>query len=142
MMKFNTYNKYKKKQPNDISMDTYLHDMQMSGFFLFLFLFCCFFFFSLFDVFWILVSKARHRGDILEFTIKNNHYLTISSATFHLYVHGEEWRTENEAANPTSVSGQSNRYHNNKAANGNNLSISINRFVHRHQQQVKFLNYY
>lgn len=87
-------------------------------------------------MFWILVSKARHRGDILEFTIKNNHYLTISSATFHLYVHGEEWRAENEAANPTSASGQNNRYHNNKAANGNNLSISINRFVHRHQQQV------
>lgn len=42
------------------------------------------------------VSKARHRGDILEFTIKDNNHLAVSGATFNLFVHGEDWIRENE----------------------------------------------
>lgn len=135
----------------------------------------------------IAVSKARHRGDILEFTIKNNNHLSVSGATFNLYVRGEDWIGENEpnvwtrsssssaaaagsannvrsshsagmhiddttATGPSTAStviqhrdehnlaSFSDSFHklhgNNKNANNNRISISINRFVHRHQQQV------
>lgn len=129
----------------------------------------------------ITVSKARHRGDILEFTIKNNNHLSVSGATFNLYVRGEDWIGENEPnvwtrssssgsvnnvrsshstgmhIDDTTVTGPStastvahrdehnlasftDSFHklhgNNKNANNNRISISINRFVHRHQQQV------
>lgn len=131
------------------------------------------------------VSKARHRGDILEFTIKNNNHLSVSSATFNLYVRGEDWISEHEPnvwTRSSSASGNGNNarsshtanmhiddttvlepstasatvhrddQHNlaslsesfhklhgsNKNVNNNHhrISISINRFVHRHQQQV------
>ncbi|XP_031634913.1 uncharacterized protein LOC116348153 [Contarinia nasturtii] len=42
------------------------------------------------------LSKARHRGDILEFTVKNNNHLSVSGATFNMYVRGEDWLAENE----------------------------------------------
>lgn len=42
------------------------------------------------------VSKARHRGDILEFTIKANNHLAVSGAIFNLFVRGEDWIRENE----------------------------------------------
>ncbi|KAG4070249.1 hypothetical protein HA402_009812 [Bradysia odoriphaga] len=41
------------------------------------------------------VSKARHRGDILEFTIHHSSNLAISEAIFHLHIHGDDWITEN-----------------------------------------------
>lgn len=121
------------------------------------------------------MSKARHRGDILEFTIKNNNHLSVSGATFNLYVRGEDWINENEpniwmrnghlnnarsnvggihidenamststvstgALDDHNLATSSETIHkihgNGKNVNNNHISISINRFVHRHQQQV------
>lgn len=41
-----------------------------------------------------LVSKVRHRGDILEFEIHPVEYLSITEAYLHLYVRGEDWIDE------------------------------------------------
>lgn len=134
------------------------------------------------------MSKARHRGDILEFTIKNNNHLSVSGATFNMFVRGEDWIAENEpnllmrsgsgssdrsnvksggmhsdenmsmstvstsmnAKDEQNIATSSDSLHkvhgnsNSKIVNNNNnhLSISINRFVHRHQQQVKIASSY
>lgn len=117
------------------------------------------------------VSKARHRGDILEFTIKNNNHLSVSGATFNMFVRGEDWLAENDpnlwnlhvgggkmttggihieenvstmsaatGHDEHSLTTSSDSFHklhsNGKNVNNNQISISINRFVHRHQQQV------
>lgn len=112
----------------------------------------------------IKVSKARHRGDILEFTIKNDQHLSVSSATFYLFVHGEDWISENEptllarlnsnrskskrgtddessissitTSSVTSPIESDETVHKSPNNNKQPLSISINRFVHRHPQQV------
>lgn len=42
------------------------------------------------------VSKARHRGDILEFTIKTSNHLAVNGAIFNLFVRGEDWIREND----------------------------------------------
>lgn len=126
----------------------------------------------------MIVSKARHRGDILEFTIKNTNHLFVSGATFNMFVRGEDWKAENERSSSSSSSsngGKNNAFGmqhsdengaagssatatvttpinrdeytsseslphklhgNSKNVNSNHISISINRFVHRHQQQV------
>lgn len=110
------------------------------------------------------VSKARHRGDILEFTIKDNNHLAVSGAIFNLFVHGEDWINENkpnllkdrhvfdsiggeeaadgstgaksaiddvhEAMNGHGGAGDSGTSRNH-ANSKSQLSISINRFVHR-----------
>lgn len=53
--------------------------------------------FHKYDEWKLTVSKARHRGDILEFTIKNNEHLSISGVTFNLFVRGGDWlEDENE----------------------------------------------
>lgn len=120
-----------------------------------------------------IVSKARHRGDILEFTIKNNNHLSVSGATFNMFVRGEDWKAENERGGSSSAKSSAGGMHivdnassaaaadttttttnrdeqnfgtssdafhklhsNSKNVNSNHISISINRFVHRHQQQV------
>lgn len=110
------------------------------------------------------VSKARHRGDILEFTIKDNNHLAVSGAIFNLFVRGEDWIDENkpnllkdrhvsdsvggEEAADVSTGGKSaiDDVHDalnghrgagdsgtsrNHASGKSQLSISINRFVHR-----------
>lgn len=123
------------------------------------------------------MSKARHRGDILEFTIKNSNHLSVSGAIFNMFVRGEDWLSENESSlwirsgngagdsgaksntggienvvgsstasataqdeTRTSFSTSADSFHKShgkgKNVNNNHISISINRFVHRHQQQV------
>ncbi|XP_055312602.1 uncharacterized protein LOC129574537 [Sitodiplosis mosellana] len=113
------------------------------------------------------LSKARHRGDILEFTIKSTNNLFVSGATFNMFVRGEDWKAENErssgssgrsnagggmqhtddmaAGSSTTITTPTNRdvhtssesLHklHSKNVNSNHISISINRFIHRHQQQ-------
>lgn len=81
-----------------------------------------------------IVSKARHRGDILEFTIKNNHHLSVVGATFYLFVRGDAWIADNgRDQSSSSIGGNDETIRNGKQK----LSISINRFVHRYLQQVK-----
>lgn len=41
------------------------------------------------------VSKARHRGDILEFSIHRSNNLAIGEAIFHLYIRGQDWIADN-----------------------------------------------
>lgn len=115
------------------------------------------------------MSKARHRGDILEFTIKDNNHLAVSGATFNLYVRGDDWIRENEPNllknryTPNSSDNNGERdivssidgtksvtdniqestdsgsiYKQNvnyKNLNNNQISISINRFIHRNPIQ-------
>lgn len=96
------------------------------------------------------VSKARHRGDILEFTVKNNQHLSVVEAAFYLYVRGEDWIFDND---PTLLANYG-RSSNSKSSSGGSINdevthtgnkqiaISLNRFIHRHPQQVIWWSFY
>lgn len=61
----------------------------------------------LINLFQTTATKARHRGDILEFDIVLPKNLIVYSATFHLYIHGTAWL--NGTSSTTDVAGRSYR---------------------------------
>lgn len=81
----------------------------------------------------ILDLKARHRGDILEFSIHAKQNLAVQEAIFNLHVHGLDWITEalrNSADGPASQSLQSIVDGLSSAIpSRDHLAISLNRLV-------------